>query len=528
MTKAGKQFDFIIISNGPDGKDIARQIQQSGKSAWVLHLEPGTTASVLCSSPIVRNRPGHQVEEWSQEDTAPSSRGVLTQCLSQEGHHAVYLLQAPMTEAPVNTGPYLTASDSGTVRSKKLPPFLLEREIQQRKRLIHRPHLLDRTVKTEETQTKPGVEEGKAAQDQPIFRERELKLRKRLTRGLRRTQVTPAASTASSSAFNPPVTEPPLPPIQEDETALWSMNETVDSLDSPEATTSFSLDETEWLGAEAAPGMGMDPETPKEESLPTEGEATAPADPETPDRTQEDEEQPVYPKSVIPMNHGRVRNRRSPRKKDRRPFQSYKEEETREFRESTSIPGHRVWEAPEKGEQQEEVREDTDFSFEYDEEAWLKSFQRKNSPRDDREADSATSENRKSATPPDTPPASKERTARPFSKPPASSAGRPKKPTRSSRPFEQVNAARKHSDQRPSARKSASFMGEEEARRILKQSSSGDSGDTLKRDTIELEDPYGYDSYEDFLTPFANAEVEKLEKRKLALRGLHNLINNLG
>jgi hypothetical protein len=518
MTKAGKQFDFIIISNGPDGNDIARQIQQSGKSVWVLHLEPGTTASVLCSSPIVRNRPGHHVEEWSQDDTAPSSRGVLTQCLSQEGPHAVYLLQAPMTEAPVNTGPYLTASDSGTVRSKKLPPFLLEREIQQRKRLIHRPHILDRTVKTEETQRKPVVEEGKAAQDQPIFRERELKLRKRLTRGLRRTQVTPAA-------FNPPVTEPPLPP---DETALWSMSETVDSLDSPEETTSFSLDQSELLGAEAASGMETDPETPEEEeSLPTEGEATASA--ETPDRSQEDEEQPVYPKSVIPMNHGRVRNRRSPRKKDRRPFQQYQEEEERELRDSTSISGHRVWEAPEKRDQQEGAREDTDFSFEYDEEAWLKSFQRKNSPRDDQEADAGNpSENRKSATPPETPPASKERTARPFSKPPASTAGRPKKPTRSSRPFEQVNTARKHSDQRSSARKSASFMGEEEARRILKQSSSSDSGDTLKRDTIELEDPYGYDSYEDFLTPFANAELEKLEKRKLALRGLHKLIKNLG
>jgi predicted N-acyltransferase len=47
-------------------------------------------------------------------------------------------------------------------------------------------------------------------------------------------------------------------------------------------------------------------------------------------------------------------------------------------------------------------------------------------------------------------------------------------------------------------------------------------------------DAYGdYSSWEDFLTPLSQnkrkrQELDKIEKRKIALRGLHNLINNLG
>jgi hypothetical protein len=56
----------------------------------------------------------------------------------------------------------------------------------------------------------------------------------------------------------------------------------------------------------------------------------------------------------------------------------------------------------------------------------------------------------------------------------------------------------------------------------------------LKRDDIEFEDAYGgYNSWEEFITPFSQnsrkrQEIDKIEKRKIALRGLHNLINNLG
>ncbi|RAL23405.1 hypothetical protein [Thermoflavimicrobium daqui] len=59
------------------------------------------------------------------------------------------------------------------------------------------------------------------------------------------------------------------------------------------------------------------------------------------------------------------------------------------------------------------------------------------------------------------------------------------------------------------------------------------SSPTLKRDTIEFEDAYGYNQWEEFFTPFSHSsrkrqEMNKIEKRKIALRGLHNLINNLG
>ncbi|MGA8942298.1 MAG: hypothetical protein WB502_06205 [Thermoactinomyces sp.] len=57
---------------------------------------------------------------------------------------------------------------------------------------------------------------------------------------------------------------------------------------------------------------------------------------------------------------------------------------------------------------------------------------------------------------------------------------------------------------------------------------------SLKRDEIELEDAYGdYNSWEEIMTPYSQnnrkrQEIDKIEKRKIALRGLHNLINNLG
>ncbi|SEM83173.1 hypothetical protein [Lihuaxuella thermophila] len=60
------------------------------------------------------------------------------------------------------------------------------------------------------------------------------------------------------------------------------------------------------------------------------------------------------------------------------------------------------------------------------------------------------------------------------------------------------------------------------------------SNDALKRDNIEFEDAYGgYNSWEEFMIPFSEnnrkrQEMDKIEKRKIALRGLHNLINNLG
>jgi hypothetical protein len=66
------------------------------------------------------------------------------------------------------------------------------------------------------------------------------------------------------------------------------------------------------------------------------------------------------------------------------------------------------------------------------------------------------------------------------------------------------------------------------------QNNKQETESSLKRDDIEFEDAYGgYNSWEEFLTPFSQnsrkrQEMDKIEKRKIALRGLHNLINNLG
>lgn len=68
----------------------------------------------------------------------------------------------------------------------------------------------------------------------------------------------------------------------------------------------------------------------------------------------------------------------------------------------------------------------------------------------------------------------------------------------------------------------------------LKKTENDDPETSLKRDEIELEDAYGdYSSWEEIMTPYSQnnrkrQEIDKIEKRKIALRGLHNLINNLG
>ncbi len=67
-------------------------------------------------------------------------------------------------------------------------------------------------------------------------------------------------------------------------------------------------------------------------------------------------------------------------------------------------------------------------------------------------------------------------------------------------------------------------LNQEAARNVLKNSNEG-----LKKDELDISDPFG-ESYDELFTPFSGSDPQdvQLEKRKLALRGLHNLINNLG
>lgn len=67
----------------------------------------------------------------------------------------------------------------------------------------------------------------------------------------------------------------------------------------------------------------------------------------------------------------------------------------------------------------------------------------------------------------------------------------------------------------------------------LSMESASTTTELLKKDNIDIEEPYGgYNSLEDFFPPYSSGrkrqEMDEIEKRKIALRGLHNLINNLG
>lgn len=80
-------------------------------------------------------------------------------------------------------------------------------------------------------------------------------------------------------------------------------------------------------------------------------------------------------------------------------------------------------------------------------------------------------------------------------------------------------------------REDAVIPPQEASRQIIKQNVQTTKTDGLKQDYIDFEDPYGSNSWEDLSNPFEDENsINDLQskKRKLALRGLNSLINNLG
>lgn len=86
--------------------------------------------------------------------------------------------------------------------------------------------------------------------------------------------------------------------------------------------------------------------------------------------------------------------------------------------------------------------------------------------------------------------------------------------------------------QQPVLNKAPQFMHQEDE--FAMDDPFGQDTGSLKSDNIEFEeDPYGYNSWEEFMYPPSQNNrkrqgMDQIEKRKIALRGLHNLINNLG
>lgn len=50
MTYSGEDYDVIVIGKGHAGKEAAKKAARMGKTALLLKLNPGSIASVMCSS----------------------------------------------------------------------------------------------------------------------------------------------------------------------------------------------------------------------------------------------------------------------------------------------------------------------------------------------------------------------------------------------------------------------------------------------------------------------------------------------
>ncbi|MFC4077236.1 hypothetical protein [Salinithrix halophila] len=540
MAYSGGDYDVIVISTDPAGSQAAKEAARSGKTALLLQLNPGSVASVMCSTPVHGSiDPKQPVEGVDAYLIHPGDPGddewseVRTTQQETDSHHSVYILQSLLTQSEhaaedpgdssvteVEKGvapeeseeseeeyPYTrTVWNNEGLQEEEREPFTAadirrERDLKARRRLLHRPVP---PSPTSEKRLETEQEEDQMEAPQPVLRERDIDLRRRLNGAYRRPV----------DNFRPKQEErQPSPPPEEKDSFLSS---------------SFTNNQPFFQGKE-------EEEAVQEE--PFQGE-----------RHGGDHTDRGYSSSVIPMNQGRLKSKRqgrpketsSPKEASSQPVNNKLEPFSQKQRQSAKqteeeIPGPMVWEAkrprsktekpapPKKEETAEERAPFSGMTYE------PFSRNRRSGESQQTERKEATSKGPLSYQPPTS---GKNDGIRLRSHESISEKGpfsqRQKKQITPREPAKETPPQRQPVRQNEeSQRDNRSFMREEAARNILQNTSDHQGG--LKRDNIDIEDPYGQ-SYEDFLEPFAhnNPQTEQLERRKLALRGLHNLINNLG
>lgn len=543
MTYSGEDYDVIVIGKGTAGKEVAKKAARMGKTALLLKLNPGSIASVMCSSSQQGSPQGipdgieaQLIGLEEESDWAPKLR---FKNIDSDSHHSVYILQAPeltqesslLSEESFSNeaessqraddessiqDPQFTfepesspeqdhglhteeegrpfddslSVDEKSLRWKENPSLnpapepeedsvLHERELHNRKRLLHRQAP---TVNFDWSPSSPTTNQPRKPEKpkEPIFREREKELRKKLVRDRR-----PTVDRGLPVSKNVPT--PPHPSQQERK-------------------------------KEEPPAMGRNTDFPERKESPSDSLAKTGETGQSPQRTSS---------SVIPMDQGRMKYRKANRYKE--PFRLFSKDTNRETpppepEQNPEISRSKVWEAHEQptppsstntGESQREPTHQLTYEpFQRTKERGPFSGQSfepfGEKPRMGRKEDQT------SASPP---------TSGPLQ-------GQSRKPPSTPKPEEELTT-QQQKRKRPSPpplrreepKKESSFhLNQEAARNVLKNSNDG-----LKKDDIDISDPFGQ-SYDELFTPFSggNSQEENLEKRKLALRGLHNLINNLG
>ncbi|GGA46614.1 hypothetical protein GCM10007416_19710 [Kroppenstedtia guangzhouensis] len=505
MTYSGEDYDVIVIGKGHAGKEAAKKAARMGKTALLLKLNPGSIASVMCSSSQQESPEGIpsgiDAQLVSLEDKSNWSPKLKFEKLDSISHHSVYILQVPEVsqeeislygkslpneDEPVQpaievvdiaaesdspdqsmepfeeTRDNVSASDYSLYRqddnsspSEPEPEedsVLHQREIYNRKRLLHRQSPL-----VYQDQSTTGIPSGPEEKSrEPVFREREKDLRKKLVQDRRSP-----------------------------------MDQTHPGLRDLPSSPSFHGKRTgESLATEELPLPDAKESHPKPFTQTSRGPGK---------RTSS---------SVIPMEQGRMKYRKSSRQKE--PFRFVSKEKrapsSSSNLEPTSSDSSLVWE------ESISHREQT-LTYEPFQEMKEKGPLSRHS----------ASTRRKSGN---------HRGGHPFSPPtpgPLQSQSRKSPPTAKREDHGMISQQQQMAPASPPRREepktgSHFHLNQEVARNVLKNSNDG-----LKKDELDISDPFGQ-SYDEFFTPFSggNLQDEQLEKRKLALRGLHNLINNLG
>lgn len=464
MANPGDDYELIVIGKGSAGEEAAKEAARKGKTTLFLQLNPGSIASVMCSTSQHGSPQGALTGVEAQlirleKESDPSSKLVQTK-IDADSHHSVYILQSLEDRNQVKQNPQHRESstpppsitEKASSGEKRIWSHVLrEREIHKRKRRIHRSTAHWR--KPEAPPAKEVPNQTETQPPEPILRERERRLRQRLVRS-RKSAVPPS---------DQPTAHRPQPGTADNQKR---------QAESQKSKQTSTVEEKRSVL------------TPFDKKKRVTKLATG--------------KSPSH--AVIPMDQRRLKHRKG---KDLKEFPPPEPPSpTPPEPEKTHIPGAMVWEGDEKKEKPAEKR----LTYEPFQ---SQPFEKRARPFSSKTLDGMQSSDSGYQD-------------EPFQSGPLQG--------RSRMPFASSSILRQPPEQKEERKSkfevdsgSSSYMNQEAARNVLAQS------DGLKKDDISIEDPFGQ-SYDEIIGPFGekNSEEEQLEKRKLALRGLHNLINNLG
>lgn len=490
MANTGGDYDLIVITKGQEGIEAAKEAARLGKTALILNLNPGSIASVMCSTSL-NGFPGSSeqigVEAERLSLIEDRERGVLSfhiQRMETDARHSVFILQGEpedthtpeqsahqssnSTPSPSETEessfsaeetattyqPSANVPDHDSYDSDQMKEILRERELQVRRKLLQRPSLNNR-------KTKPGP----SPSQKTDYHNQEPESRKEMARKYRQ----------------------PGNKMKDDRLENTSSREFSKSPQQSFPTTrnSKSFKTTKPFEQNTQRRRAIIPNQNHKNKQPSH------------------EENLVRPASNPPQTNPQPRV-----------WEGNGKESVKEKRQLQEKQQHAISE-PRKN------RKDSSSSLSMNS---YQPFQRaKGTPSNKPESVRGSKEapfTRKERMAPNKDPfpssygqgwSNRKSTAGPLSGDKKKNE-KPQQTTVSPTPFESNRGGHQP------------FMNQEAARNVLRNSSQ-ESG--LKQDHIEFEDPYGQ-SYEEFMEPFHNEQDKQLERRKLALRGLHNLINNLG